>query len=151
RDKPALFMLLGVQLYRSFAKRLEGQYSVFGVYAGRELVMLENLDQAPTVPELASDYVAIIRQHQPHGPYRIAGMSFGGIVAYEVAQQLRAGGEEVVFIGLIDAILPESGVRFRMTQIARLFALPFRDIVRVASQRVQGRVAALFGSGPKSE
>jgi amino acid adenylation domain-containing protein len=151
RDKPELFMLLGVQLYRPFAKRLEGHYSVFGVYAGRELVMLEAPDQAPTVPELAGDYVAIIRQHQPNGPYRIGGISFGGIVAYEVAQQLRASGAEVAFVGLMDAILPENGVRYRIGQCARLLALPFRDMVRVAAKHAYRRVAALFGARPKSE
>ena len=90
RDKPALFMVLGVYVYRKLAVRLEGHYSVYGVYAGSELVMLESQDKMPTVPELASDYVEIIRRQQPNGPYRIGGNSFGGIVAYEVAQQLRA-------------------------------------------------------------
>ena len=63
-DKPVLYMLLGVHLYRPFAKRLEGQYSVYGVYAGRELVMLESQDKSITVPDLASDYVQIIRTHR---------------------------------------------------------------------------------------
>src|SRR5262249_54162392 len=124
RDKPALYMLLGVQLYRPLARRLEGHYSVYGVYAGRELTILESLKQAPTVAELASEYVDIIRQHQPNGPYRVAGMSFGGIVAYEVAHQLRASGAEVAFVGLIDAILPDSGLSYRLRQLRRLLALP---------------------------
>ncbi len=113
--------------------------------------MLESLNKAPTVPELASDYVEIIRQHQPHGPYRLAGLSFGGIVAYEVAQQLRASCEEVAFVGLIDAILPDSGVRYRVGQLARLFALPLRDAVRVTVKRTLRRVAARLGVGPRSE
>ncbi len=151
RDKPALYMLLGVQLYRPIAKRLEGHYSVYGVYSGRELIMLESPDQAPTVPELAREYVEIIRRRQPNGPYRLAGISFGGIVAYEVAQQLHASGAEVDFVGLIDAILPERSVRFRLGQLARLFTLPWRDIVRVVAGRMQSRVAALLGRRPKSE
>ncbi len=113
--------------------------------------MLESPDKAPSVPELASDYVEIIRQHQPTGPYRIGGISFGGIVAYEVAQQLRASGAEVVFVGMIDAVLPESGMRYRIGQIARLFSLPFRDIsARRSPKRIQRCLAALTGLRQKS-
>ena len=143
-------MLLGVQLYRPFARRLEGRYSLYGVYSGRELVMLESPDKAPSVPELASDYVEIIRHHQPTGPYRIGGISFGGIVAYEVAQQ-RASGADVVFVGMIDAVLPESGMRYRMGQIARLFSLPFRDILHVLKNRIQRCLDSLTGLRQKSE
>jgi amino acid adenylation domain-containing protein len=151
RDNPSLYMLLGVQLYSAFAKRFEGQYSVYGVYAGRELVMLESSDKTPTVPELASDYVEIIRRHQPKGPYRIAGISFGGIVAYEVAQQLCASGAEVAYVGLIDAMLPESGVRHSFRQLGRLLRLPSRKIVRVATRHFRAIVAAMLGSRPRSE
>jgi amino acid adenylation domain-containing protein len=151
RNRPALYMLLGVQLYRPLARRLEGEYSVFGVYAARELLMLDTPDLAPTVPELASEYTAIIRQHQPTGPYRIAGMSFGGLVAYEVAQQLRAAGAEVNFVGLIDAVLPESGRRYRVRQLARLLRQSPREMLRVIGQRVRGRLGALVGARPKSE
>jgi thioesterase domain-containing protein len=151
RDRPALFMLHGVQLYSAFAKRLDGQYAVYGVYSGRELLMFESSDTALTVPELARDYVEIIRRQQPHGPYRIAGISFGGIVAYEVAQQLRARGEDVPFVGLLDAVLPEAGMRRWTGRLARLHALPCWDIARSIVWRLHRRVAALFGARPKSE
>jgi amino acid adenylation domain-containing protein len=150
-DRPPLYMLLGVQLYRPFARRLEGHYSVYGVYAGRELAMLESPENAPSVPELASDYVEIIRRQQSSGPYRLGGVSFGGIVAYEVAQQLIAGGAEVEFVGLIDAILPERGVRYRIGQFTRAFSLPFRETVRVGAERVQDRVSALLAPRLKLE
>ena len=65
------------------------------MYASRELSLGEGAATAPSIPELAREYVAIIRRQQPRGPYRIGGMSFGGIVAYEVAQQLQDEGEQV--------------------------------------------------------
>jgi amino acid adenylation domain-containing protein len=151
QDKPALFMLHGVQLYSAFAKRLEGQYSVYGVYSGRELLMFESSDPMLTVPELARDYIEIIRRQQPRGPYRIAGVSFGGIVAYEVALQLRTKGEEVSFVGLIDAVLPEIGVRRWTRLLARLHCLPCRDIFRSAIKRVQRFIVMLLGARTKSE
>jgi acyl carrier protein len=43
-----------------------------------------------------------LRRVQPEGPYWLAGYSFGGICAYEVARQLRAEGHEVGFLGVVD-------------------------------------------------
>jgi arthrofactin-type cyclic lipopeptide synthetase C len=40
------------------------------------------------------------------GPYRLAGWSFGGVLAYEVAQQLMDGGDEVEFLGMMDSWCP---------------------------------------------
>ncbi|MFF4445712.1 amino acid adenylation domain-containing protein [Streptomyces sp. NPDC001502] len=58
------------------------------------------------VPEMAERYLAALREEQPHGPYLLAGWSFGGTVAYEMAARLEAAGEEVAFLGLIDAAAP---------------------------------------------
>lgn len=55
-----------------------------------------------TVESIAADYVAQIRRVQPHGPFAVAGHSFGGRVSLEIAQQLVREGEEVSFLGLID-------------------------------------------------
>ncbi len=59
-----------------------------------------------TFEEMARDYIAEVRTVQPHGPYILAGFSGGGIVAYEMAQQLRAAGEEVTQVFLLDTPLP---------------------------------------------
>ncbi|MFI5761879.1 amino acid adenylation domain-containing protein [Streptomyces sp. NPDC051563] len=58
------------------------------------------------VPEMAERYLAALREEQPQGPYLLAGWSFGGTVAYEMAARLEAVGEEVAFLGLIDAAAP---------------------------------------------
>ena len=65
-------------------------------------------DDAPheEVAEAASDYLAEIRAMQPQGPYLLAGYSGGGITAYEMARQLRAEGEEVAVLALLDTPLP---------------------------------------------
>jgi thioesterase domain-containing protein/acyl carrier protein len=54
----------------------------------------------------ARAYVELIRAHQPHGPYCVAGFCLGGMVAFEIAQQLRQAGEAVQFVGLVQAFLP---------------------------------------------
>jgi thioesterase domain-containing protein/acyl carrier protein len=56
------------------------------------------------IEDIAADYVKAIRAKQPHGPYQVVGYSFGGIVAFEVAQQIVAQGERVSLLGLFDTL-----------------------------------------------
>jgi thioesterase domain-containing protein/acyl carrier protein len=56
--------------------------------------------------DAARDYIAEIRQVQPEGPYMIGGFSGGGITAYEMARQLKAAGEKVAALVLLDTPLP---------------------------------------------
>ncbi len=55
-----------------------------------------------SIAEMAAQYLREIRQLQPQGPYYLGGRSFGGVVAYEMAQQLRAEGQAVALIALLD-------------------------------------------------
>jgi thioesterase domain-containing protein len=60
----------------------------------------------PNLEEMAAAYLRDIRRQQPHGPYRIGGYSMGGVVAYEMARQLEAAGQETGLLVLIDAYAP---------------------------------------------
>jgi thioesterase domain-containing protein/acyl carrier protein len=55
--------------------------------------------------EIACRYVAVLREACPDGPYLLGGWSFGGVVAFEMAQQLREQGSEVALLALFDAWL----------------------------------------------
>lgn len=57
-----------------------------------------------TIAAAARRFTRVIRARQPNGPYHVAGFSYGGLVAYEVGQQLAATGEEVAFVALLDSI-----------------------------------------------
>jgi thioesterase domain-containing protein/aryl carrier-like protein len=59
------------------------------------------------VEEMAAHYVSEIRELQPHGPYFLGGSSFGGTVAWEVSQQLRALGEDVGLLVMFDTHGPD--------------------------------------------
>ena len=59
-----------------------------------------------TVEEMAADYLQQIRAVQSQGPYFIGGYSLGGVVAYEMAQQLRRSGQVVGLLVLIDPTSP---------------------------------------------
>jgi amino acid adenylation domain-containing protein len=145
-SEPALYLLVGVQIYRSLARRLAGRYSVYGVYVTRESLMVEEGAEPPALGDLAEDYVRVLREHQPRGPYRIGGVSFGGILAYEVAQRLRAQGEVVEHVLLLDALLPRTpGWRGVLGAVRRLTSLPWRDLARAVRQRVRARLSRAAG------
>ncbi|KAG1800376.1 atromentin synthetase [Suillus plorans] len=55
-----------------------------------------------SMDEMVSCYAAAVKRTQATGPYAIAGYSYGGVVAFEVAKRLEAMGEEVKFVGLIN-------------------------------------------------
>lgn len=67
---------------------------------------LERFDDAPSVEERADRYVRHLVEAQPEGAFRLAGWSFGGVLAYETARRLREAGREVEFVALFDAGLP---------------------------------------------
>ena len=56
------------------------------------------------VEDMAAYYLREIRSVQAHGPYCLAGYSFGGYVVFEMAQQLHAAGETVALLGFMDTI-----------------------------------------------
>ena len=59
-------------------------------------------DPLSSIEAMAETYLAEIRGVQPAGPYRLAGWSLGGLVAFEMGQRLRAEGEEVALLAVID-------------------------------------------------
>ncbi|MEO6596882.1 MAG: SDR family NAD(P)-dependent oxidoreductase [Planctomycetota bacterium] len=71
-----------------------------------------------TIDEMATAYLAELREIQPHGPYFLGGYSGGGVVAFEMAQQMRALGEPIAFVGMIDTWCPQLR---RRSKVARAF------------------------------
>lgn len=56
--------------------------------------------------EMAAFYISLIRQIQPFGPYRLLGLCFSGMVAFEMGLQLQAAGQKVSFLGMINNYAP---------------------------------------------
>ncbi|MEU8845992.1 amino acid adenylation domain-containing protein [Streptomyces sp. NPDC048564] len=103
-DLPPLFCLHpGLGLGWAYAALLPHLAPGRPVYALQTPVLRGG--QLPrTVPELAEDYLSRIRAVRPHGPYLLLGRSFGGPVAHELAVRLRAAGEEVELVAVLDAM-----------------------------------------------
>ncbi len=72
---------------------------------------------------MAASYLDAIREVQPEGPYLLGGWSLGGVIAWEMAQQLRAKGEEVAALVLIDSEVPSTDTRVTDTDDASLLSL----------------------------
>jgi amino acid adenylation domain-containing protein len=140
--RPPLFCLLGVSLYSELALALTEDRPVIGMHLPFRHV--PGADPRPTVAQMAAGYRELIRRRQPHGPYHLAGLCFGGVVAFEVARQLEAEGEEVGVVATFDAILP-SGVR--TDQLSRLvgylrYAVERPQEITEAVRRTLARIRA---------
>jgi amino acid adenylation domain-containing protein len=73
----------------------------FPVYALEDTASAQ--DESASITLLADRLYAALRAAQPQGPYRLAGWSFGGVLAYELATRLVDAGERVAYLGLIDS------------------------------------------------
>ncbi|OZC03953.1 amino acid adenylation domain-containing protein [Rubricoccus marinus] len=120
-ERPPLFcvhsMAGHVLSFRELAHRLGPDQPFYGIEArgidGRQRL-------ATTIEEMAVDYIREIRSVQPAGPYYLAGSSFGGAVAFEMAQQLQASGETVGLLALLDSRPPLAQSRLtKARQVAR--------------------------------
>jgi acyl transferase domain-containing protein/thioesterase domain-containing protein len=94
--------------YTGLLPHLGADQPVFGIQA----VGLDG--ERPPAPDAASmvaSYLDLVREVQPHGPYRLLGWSYGGFVAHAMACALQEQGEVVELLALLDAPLPE-GVHY---------------------------------------
>ena len=84
---------------------LDPRFGITGIQSPRPNGPMQ---QAATVAEVCDEHLATLRTLQPHGPYYLFGYSLGGTLAHGIAARLRAAGEEVAFLGLLDTWPPES-------------------------------------------
>jgi len=83
--------------YRDLVKALPDDQPVYGLRASDV-----NEAYPETVEELAEKYLLEIQQVQKHGPYQLCGLSFGGLVAFEIGRKLAERGQRIGFIALFD-------------------------------------------------
>jgi thioesterase domain-containing protein len=108
------------------------------------------INQTPHVEEadfesirhMAAAYVDRLQSVRPYGPYRLLGWSFGGVVAHEMAIELRRRGCEVDRLILLDAVLHGAGDIVRDEPLSESEAI--EHIVSA------NRAATSIGSGPRT-
>jgi amino acid adenylation domain-containing protein len=104
-SKPPFFIVHrnggSILIFRDLALHMESDQPLYGLQA-------RGLDgrQPPrdSIEDMATHYVQEIRKIQPNGPYYVGGASFGGLVAFEMAQQLVEKREQVALLALLDTV-----------------------------------------------
>lgn len=131
-------------LYRNLALRLDARHAVYGLHPRA----LPGIAMAHTrIADMAAWHIAKVKSIQPHGPYYLGGLCAGGVIAFEMALQLQAQGEEVGLVALLDAadthakLKPYLGTRQRLERIAgELRAHQTQSGIRRAA-RIAGKLA----------
>jgi thioesterase domain-containing protein/acyl carrier protein len=116
-----------------------------------------------SIEAMSAYYVEAIRNVQPKGPYALGGLSFGGTVAFEMAQQLCAKGEPVAMVALLDSNAEYDKVTWQLSSLPKLFRdLPswligsfqlnrsqWHDLIRLKFKRARARLGVSFRSAPE--
>jgi non-ribosomal peptide synthetase component F/thioesterase domain-containing protein len=146
--KPVFYCVDAGPFFRLLAHHLGSDQPFYGL-------RLENPEELPEVfklEDIAAYHIRSLRSAQPRGPYYLGGWCLSGIIAYEMAQQLVAQGEEVSLVALFDSPNPAyfrnlsrlETVRVHGQLVWRKFllhllalrALDFRQSVRYLSERI---------------
>ena len=128
-DRPPFFLVAGgaggeaeLVVYAGLARYMDARRPFFGLRAHG---IDELVEPHETVEEMAAEYNREIRRIQPDGPYTIGGSCVAGVVALEMAQQLRRDGQEVRTLILIDSFIPRWS-RFMRNEIVRFWSVHVR-------------------------
>jgi amino acid adenylation domain-containing protein len=101
------------------------------VYAFQSRGLESQEDPLESLEDMARAYIAELRTIQPRGPYRLSGHSLGGVIAFEMAQQLQRQGEQIELLALFDSFLDEAHDRREAEDPDRI-----------------GRIVSFVGAGP---
>jgi amino acid adenylation domain-containing protein len=107
-EKPPLYCVHGVDgnvvIFQNLVEYLDPEQPVYGLQPqgldGKQ-------DFLNRIEDIATEYIQHIRNFQPEGPYYLAGFSIGGVIIFEMAQQLLAQGQEVALLALFDTLCPK--------------------------------------------
>jgi len=103
---------------RPLALRVGADQPFYGLQA---IDLTAKLGRQATVEDYAAAYIEAMKMVAPRGPYVIGGHSFGGIVSFEIAQQLTGRGDEVAMLFILDSSLPNLD-KSALDRLAGVFA-----------------------------
>jgi len=146
-SRPPLFWLNPHSAVYGVAERLGQERPLLGLYypAGE-------FTQPYCMEALAAPLTEQVRRVQEQGPYYLAGWCMSGVVAFEVARQLRAQGQEVAFVALFDSFNPGyrpvrlraliENIGFHLSILLGLNLKEGRSYLRERAAAVRRRVAS---------
>ena len=143
-SKPPIFCLHAqtghLRLYRNLVQHLDEDRPLYGLQG---VLSDESMSQAQCrFEDMARHYIREVREFQPTGPYLLLGECDGAELAYEVAQQLRALGEDVSMLALVDSFGPGGPQRrwfapkpaYRLVDMVRMVGFHLRTVVRLGGR-----------------
>lgn len=134
-----IYCVAGVGGHVMELKQLADEFDDIPFYGLETRGVVEGHKPHETIEALATEHIEAIRVIQPEGPYYLCGYSIGGIVAFEMAKQLKAQNEEIAWLGLIDTgspILPRrSRLDFRRVQLKRFLKDPTGYVQQAIARR----------------
>jgi amino acid adenylation domain-containing protein len=143
-SQPPLFFTppLGGEIlcYRHLALHLGSDQPVYGLQPQG----LDGMPDHTRIEDMASHYIQEIKIIQPHGPYFLGGYSFGGMIAFEMAQQLHKQGEKIGLLVMIDTLLP--GYEKRSPLLKRVF-LHLNNVLQQGPSYFQQKAAGWTKQG----
>jgi amino acid adenylation domain-containing protein len=114
-DELPLLWLDGGPTFMALAEAMGTNRPFLGLPLGP--ILERTLQPGMTFEQMASEIVAVIRESRPNGPYLIGGWCTNGIMAFEVARQLRAAGEDVPLLALGHTMNPVAFQKITSTQM----------------------------------
>lgn len=94
--------------FKKMVDLLAAEQTVFGLQQPTNPSDLENFPE--TIEEISEKYIEEILRDNPEGPFALSGHCTGGLIAYEIAKQLKLMGKNVCFLAMFDTIAPNRKV-----------------------------------------
>lgn len=120
--------------YTDLARELGQEQPFFGLQAPADDFPSEGFISLEQIAEL---YIRAIRSVQPAGPYLLGGWSFGGLLAWEIARQLRAEGESIGLLALLDTYPIMRAPEARNSESLPILPWFALDIARLLGKNVE--------------
>lgn len=143
-----------VLVYGELARELGNEQPLYG------LRFMESENHKADVKQLAEKYIKEIKKVQPRGPYILFGYCFGGVIAYEMGQQLRQANQEVPLVTILNFANPvqktvENQYQISYKQVVLkniklLLKMPVKQRISFFSHKVKNAVK-LLKSKPAAE
>jgi thioesterase domain-containing protein len=137
-----------VLCYYHLARRLGQEQPFYGLQAPNLIEIAENGDNYSRIEDRAAHYIEEMRSVQPEGPYLLGGWSFGGVVAFEMAQQLQRGNQAVALLAMLDSMPPVISLNRDPVEALTVLA---REVASQAGKVVELSSADLVGLEPTEQ
>lgn len=122
----------GAFSFIQLARHLGAEQPVYALQGAELADVAAGADRYSCLEEIAKHYLEAVATVQDKGPYLLSGLSWGGIVAFEMAQQLRARGEDVDLLALLDTPSPSNVAKVNKLTDTEILVSLARDL---ATQR----------------